>query len=193
MHSPHGISRSKLKRLPITSYCYWKTHVRQRYFPPVVCKHQNRWHGPHTSHRWTASSPPPSPNTVAFLIMMGSSVSGGATITPNTLNAITGVLASSAAAVNGTNSSQPHPLSVSHLPPLGFEQCPQNYPNGTSMQSSDSHTTINGANTAANELFLLSQAHQSLRNVRRFNVPTTRMVMMMSPLRMPPASKAQGL
>src|SRR6267154_760109 len=111
------------------------------------------------------SFPPPSPNTAAFLNMMSSSVSGGATITPNTLNAITGVLASSAAAANGTNSSQPHPLSVSHLPPSGFEQRPQNYPNGTSTQSSDSrfsNTTNNAANTAANGLFLLSQAHQEL-------------------------------
>jgi FAT domain len=52
-------------------------------------------------------------------------VSGGATITPNTLNAITGVLASSAAATtptNGTNSAGPHPLSVSHLPPSSYER-----------------------------------------------------------------------
>jgi len=97
--------------------------------------------------------------------MMSSSVSGGATITPNTLNAITGVLASSAAAANGTNSSGAHPLSVSHLPPSNYEQRTQNYPNGTSTQSSDSrysNTTNNPANTAANGLFLLSQAHQEL-------------------------------
>jgi ATF/CREB family transcription factor len=95
---------------------------------------------------------------------MSSSVSGGATITPNTLNAITGVLASSAAAANA-NSSGPHPLSVSHLPPSSYEQRPQNYPNGTSTQGSDSrypNTSNNAANTAANGLFLLSQAHQEL-------------------------------
>jgi len=97
--------------------------------------------------------------------MMSSSVSGGATITPNTLNAITGVLASSAAVANGTNSSGPHPLSVSHIPPSSYEQRPQNYSNGTSTQSSDSrylNTTNNTPNTAANGLFLLSQAHQEL-------------------------------
>jgi hypothetical protein len=97
--------------------------------------------------------------------MMSSSVSGGATITPNTLNAITGVLASSAAAANGTNSSGAHPLSVSHLPPSSYDQRAQNYPNGTSTQSSDSrysNTTNNPANAAANGLFLLSQAHQEL-------------------------------
>ncbi|KAN0113490.1 hypothetical protein V8E52_007648 [Russula decolorans] len=55
--------------------------------------------------------------------MMSSSVSGGATITPNTLNSITGVLASSAAAANGINLSQPY-LPDLHFPPLGFEQWP---------------------------------------------------------------------
>jgi hypothetical protein len=46
---------------------------------------------------------------------MSSSVSGGATITPNTLNAITEVLASSAMAASGINLSQPHPVPVLHL------------------------------------------------------------------------------
>ncbi|KAN0107087.1 hypothetical protein V8E52_010508 [Russula decolorans] len=41
------------------------------------------------------------------------------------------ILASSAAAANGINSPQPHPLTVSHLPPPGFEQRPQKNPNGT--------------------------------------------------------------
>ncbi|KAN0111514.1 hypothetical protein V8E52_008398 [Russula decolorans] len=111
------------------------------------------------------SFPPPSPNTAAFLNVMSLSVSGGATITPNTLNAITGVLASSTMAANGINSSQPHPLTVSHLPPPGFEQRPQNYPNSTSTQSSDSwysNTTNDPSNTAANGPFLLFQAHQEL-------------------------------
>jgi ATF/CREB family transcription factor len=92
--------------------------------------------------------------------MMSSSASG-ATITPNTLNAITGVLASSNNAANG---SQPHPLSVSHLPPSGYEQRPPNYTNGTSTQSSDARFTApaNAASPATNGLFLLSQAHQEL-------------------------------
>ncbi|KAN0113500.1 hypothetical protein V8E52_007658 [Russula decolorans] len=59
---------------------------------------------------------------------MSSSVSGGATITPNTLNAITEVLASSAMAASGINLSQPHPQSpllvgekyVSHEFPTNF-------------------------------------------------------------------------
>jgi ATF/CREB family transcription factor len=95
--------------------------------------------------------------------MMSSSASG-ATITPNTLNAITGVLASGAT-TNGTNGSQPHPLSVSHLPPSTYEQRPPNYTNGTSTQNSDpryTNSTTGNATTAANGLFLLSQAHQEL-------------------------------
>jgi len=95
--------------------------------------------------------------------MMSSSASG-ATITPNTLNAITGVLASGAT-TNGINGSQPHPLSVSHLPPSSYEQRPQNYTNGTSTQNSDTrytNSTANATSTAANGLFLLSQAHQEL-------------------------------
>jgi len=98
--------------------------------------------------------------------MMSSSASG-ATITPNTLNAITGVLTSgNNNANNAANGSQPHPLSVSHLPPSGYEQqLPPNYTNGTSTQSNDARFTpsaANAASTAANGLFLLSQAHQEL-------------------------------
>jgi len=93
--------------------------------------------------------------------MMSSSASG-ATITPNTLNAITGVLASGAAAANGTNSSQPHPLSASHLPASSYEQRLQNYPTGTTTQNSDSRYSNSTASAAANGLFLLSQAHQEL-------------------------------
>jgi ATF/CREB family transcription factor len=95
--------------------------------------------------------------------MMSSSASG-ATITPNTLNAITGVLTAGNAA-NGTNASQPHPLSVSHLPPSGYDQRPSNYTNGPSTQNSDtrfSASAANAASSAANGLFLLSQAHQEL-------------------------------
>jgi ATF/CREB family transcription factor len=94
--------------------------------------------------------------------MMSSSASG-ATITPNTLNAITGVLASSNNA-NNANGSQPHPLSVSHLPPSGYEQRPPNYTTGTSTQNNDARFTApaNPASPATNGLFLLSQAHQEL-------------------------------
>jgi hypothetical protein len=38
VHSPHGISRSKLTRLPITSCRYPKTNVRRRYFPPLTVR-----------------------------------------------------------------------------------------------------------------------------------------------------------
>ncbi len=134
-----------------------------------------------------------SPNTAAFLNMMGSSMSGSAMI-PNILNAITGVLASSTAVANGTNSPQPHPLSDSYLPPSSYEQ-PKNYSNRTSTQSSDSryfNATNNTVNTPANGLFLLSQAHQELtkglRNAQRANWT----VMMIPPLQMPPASEARS-
>ena len=109
------------------------------------------------------SFPPPSPNTTAFLNVMSSSAYG-ATITPNTLNAIAEVLASSNIA-NNANGSQPHPLSVSHPLPSGYEQGPLNYTNSTSTQSSDARFTSSAANTASpvtNDLFLLSQALREL-------------------------------
>lgn len=52
------------------------------------------------------SFPPPSPNTAAFLAMVNSGAAGSAaaaTITPNTLNALAGVLQQSAAATQSTN------------------------------------------------------------------------------------------
>ena len=124
-------------------------------------------------------------NTAAFLNMIGSSVSGSATIVPNILNAFTGVLALSAAVANGTNSSQPHPLPAS-LPLSSYEQRPQNYSNGTSTQSSDSryfNSTNNTVNTPANGLFVLSQAHLELiKSLRITQRATGRMVMMLPPL-----------
>jgi hypothetical protein len=56
-----------------------------------------------------------------------------------------------------------HPPSVSHLPPSSYERRPQNHPDGTSTQSSDSpHSSFNTTNAAANGLFLLSWAHREL-------------------------------
>lgn len=39
-HSPlrHGVARSKLGRLPITSCHYLKTNVRRLYFPPLTVR-----------------------------------------------------------------------------------------------------------------------------------------------------------
>jgi ATF/CREB family transcription factor len=99
-----------------------------------------------------------------MLLPMMSSSASRATITPNTLNAITGIL-TSGAVVNGTGTSQPHPLSVSHLPPSSHEQWPQNYTNDPVTQANDSQYANSASNTiitAANGLFLLSQAHPEL-------------------------------
>jgi len=81
---------------------------------------------------------------------------GPATITPNTLNAITGVLSQS----NSNNS--PHPLSVSHVPPQATTNGNQNGQSYYNQSNGYSNQAANAANTAANGLFLLSQAHQEL-------------------------------
>jgi ATF/CREB family transcription factor len=81
-----------------------------------------------------------------------------ATITPNTLNAITGVLANHNSS-NPTSSSPPHPLSVSHLPSNGNGNTSSQYPPNNNAYPSQA---ANVASTAANGLFLLSQAHQEL-------------------------------
>ncbi|KAI0277097.1 hypothetical protein BC826DRAFT_1113943 [Russula brevipes] len=109
------------------------------------------------------SFPPPSPNTATFPNMMSSSTLG-AMITPNTLNAITGVL-TLGATIHGANTLQPHPLSISHLPPSSYEQWPQNYVDGAPAQTPDpqfTNSATNATSTAANGSFLLSQAHQEL-------------------------------
>ncbi|KAF8320751.1 hypothetical protein DL93DRAFT_1731745 [Clavulina sp. PMI_390] len=111
-----------------------------------------------------ASFPPPSPNTAAFIAMVTNQnnpngVAGGiasaagvappATITPGTFSAITGAILngqngaggdSAAAGSSPTASHHAHPLSVSHGP----------------------HDADDAAHTAANGLFLLSQAHHEL-------------------------------
>jgi ATF/CREB family transcription factor len=94
-----------------------------------------------------------------------------ATITPNTLNAITGVLANHNSS-NSTSTSQPHPLSVSHLPSNGNDNTVTQYPANSNAYSSQA---ANVASTAANGLFLLSQAHQELTKreaqARSNNIP----------------------
>ncbi|KZS97715.1 hypothetical protein SISNIDRAFT_449267 [Sistotremastrum niveocremeum HHB9708] len=120
------------------------------------------------------SFPPPSPNTAAFLAMVTNSTSNGmnssaATITPNTLSALSGIVNPNSQ--SSTNHSQPHPLSVSHGP---YDQQQQSqsrsqnqyaYPQQQN-DTSDSHnypqSAATAATTAANGLFLLSQAHQEL-------------------------------
>jgi ATF/CREB family transcription factor len=74
--------------------------------------------------------------------------SGGPTITPNTLNAITGVLNNP----NNSNSNQ-----------YGHHQQSQGQ-QGHGQENDPSYlaSANNAANTAANGLFLLSQAHQEL-------------------------------
>lgn len=118
------------------------------------------------------SFPPPSPNTAAFIAMVtnqnnaaavGATGQNGpdvapATITPGTFSAITGALINNSNGPNGENgeSTSPtsthnphhhphrHPLSVSHVP------------DGVTDMNDDA------AHTAANGLFLLSQAHHEL-------------------------------
>ena len=86
--------------------------------------------------------PPPSPGTAAFLAMVNNgstAVSAAATITPNTLSALTGVLQQHA------NSTRLHPLSQS-----------------TTNNNNNASPPDSAATAAANGLFLLSQAHQEL-------------------------------
>lgn len=140
-----------------------------------------------------ASFPPPSPNTAAFLAMVtqngggGASaqavntLTGGATITPNTLSALTGHLISQNDQSNGQNAPhhgqqqsgahhQQHRLSVPSYPPVshstgyGTSDVAINPSQGyapsaiESYQGAAQHATA----AAANGLFLLSQAHQEL-------------------------------
>lgn len=106
--------------------------------------------------------PPPSPNTAAFLAMVGNGsnptalAAAAATITPNTLSALTGVLqgqyqqsaqnnnnnAPSLSSVTGANANAVAPSQVQ-----------------LTQTRNDQNTA---ANAAANGLFLLSQAHQEL-------------------------------
>ncbi|KAB5594017.1 Transcription factor atf1 [Ceratobasidium theobromae] len=132
------------------------------------------------------SFPPPSPNTAAFLAMVTnhtSGVSGGmtvggalsgdmvpgssATITPGTLTALVNSMSQTA-----NNQSQPHPLSMSHLPGrFGQNNAQQSdqrnqsqFPPASYQNGSDPYhgAAQNAAAAAANGLFLLSQAHQEL-------------------------------
>jgi ATF/CREB family transcription factor len=87
-------------------------------------------------------------------MMNSTSNSGGPTITPNTLNAITGALNGTSNSANNNNNSV---------------NGNGNGTNGYHQQSQDSGTNpsyitsaSNAASTAANGLFLLSQAHQEL-------------------------------
>lgn len=99
------------------------------------------------------SFPPPSPNTAAFIAMVTNQngqngVPPPATITPGTFSAITGALLNGSNNDGGASTSpngthHPHPLSVSHVP--------------NSLDAGD-----DAAHTAANGLFLLSQAHHEL-------------------------------
>ncbi|KAF8592471.1 hypothetical protein K439DRAFT_1625838 [Ramaria rubella] len=132
------------------------------------------------------SFPPPSPNTAAFLAMVTNTSSTSqmgstpATITPNTLNAITGMMnptqsqQSAAIAPSATTSSpnsgaittaapqqQPHhTLSVTHIPTQGYQYAQHH--NGQQPNGYAPTSAANAANAAANGLFLLSQAHQEL-------------------------------
>ncbi|KAJ1311313.1 hypothetical protein OPQ81_009809 [Rhizoctonia solani] len=139
--------------------------------------------------RWSvvqSHSPPPSPNTAAFLAMVTnhtSGVSGGmtvggaltgdmvpgssATITPGTLTALVNSMSQTS-----NNQNQPHPLSMSHLPGrFGQNNNQQNeqhnqgqFPPNSFQNGTDPYhgAAQNAAAAAANGLFLLSQAHQEL-------------------------------
>jgi ATF/CREB family transcription factor len=107
------------------------------------------------------SFPPASPNTAAFLSSVMntsgtpslSSVAG--TITPNTLNAITGVLASQ------QHTHAQSPLSMSTVT-SGFPPRSDAAASAPSANGSYNASANNAAQTATNGLFLLSQAHQEL-------------------------------
>lgn len=107
------------------------------------------------------SFPPPSPNTAAFIAMVtnqnnaaaggggGAGVAPPATITPGTFSAITGALLNSS---NGDSASSTSPNSAHHPHPLSVSHVPNNGDIGVD----------DAAHTAANGLFLLSQAHHEL-------------------------------
>lgn len=117
--------------------------------------------------------PPPSPNTAAFLAMVTNNNSSPsqlnatpATITPNTLSAITGMLnpnqasqSSGSIAPSATTSS-----AVSTTVPAHQQHNPavanQGYQYGSGANTYPQNSAV--ATSAANGLFLLSQAHQEL-------------------------------
>ncbi|KIJ56585.1 hypothetical protein M422DRAFT_238208 [Sphaerobolus stellatus SS14] len=118
------------------------------------------------------SFPPPSPNTAAFLAMVTNNSSAPqlqsnpATITPNTLSAITGML-NPAQASQSTGSIAPSATTssstsagINATAPQHNMHIPGSYQYGTNGYASGSAAAA--ANTAANGLFLLSQAHQEL-------------------------------
>ncbi|KAH7100571.1 hypothetical protein BKA62DRAFT_771341 [Auriculariales sp. MPI-PUGE-AT-0066] len=116
------------------------------------------------------SFPPPSPNTAAFLAMVSNSTtaanlasSTAATITPNTLSAITGVL---------NNTAMPQAYQT-FAPRSDYGQ--------------------GGADVAAqvNGLFLLSQAHQELAKREEAQRATTSVEPAMDPQAAGPAAAAQ--
>lgn len=123
--------------------------------------------------------PPPSPNTAAFLAMMNSGGAGvsGATITPNTLNALTGVLQQTQNGGSGIGVSAAPPSSVAPAQvsapaySVGTSSAPRYAATTTTYPLAQSQTDNNGqyasassaaTSAAANGLFLLSQAHQEL-------------------------------
>ncbi|EJT97614.1 hypothetical protein DACRYDRAFT_24992 [Dacryopinax primogenitus] len=144
------------------------------------------------------SFPPPSPNTAAFLAMVTNGANGTnglqgpeATITPNTLNALTGVLngLSTNNVPGGPGNDNLHPNSAAnqqhatyandpkygnYYPPAGAD--PRTLPSGQQAPAPapvPGQQPVNGQNGyapaassatahAATGLFLLSQAHQEL-------------------------------
>ncbi|KAI0773753.1 hypothetical protein C8Q74DRAFT_1200302 [Fomes fomentarius] len=104
--------------------------------------------------------PPPSPGTAAWLNLMSSngapSLSNVATITPNTLSAITGALPSGPGPHHNTSPTNPSPLSVSHT--ASYPRAENQTNNGGSYVTS----AVEAASSSTNGLFLLSQAHQEL-------------------------------
>lgn len=123
--------------------------------------------------------PPPSPNTAAFLAMMNSTGAGGAgaTITPNTLSALTGVLQQSSGAQNGSTASSvvssgapPASVAPAQVSATAYSTGVSSMPRYSSaayslaQSQNDNYGNASSAATtaAANGLFLLSQAHQEL-------------------------------
>lgn len=96
--------------------------------------------------------PPPSPGTAAFINMMhGSGGANPSAMTPGTIAAITGALSA-----NGNGNGQSN--ANSHVRDYAMHPMGQDDPSYATMNAN----AANAANTAANGLFLLSQAHQEL-------------------------------
>ena len=101
---------------------------------------------------------PPSPNTAALIALMNTNNPTTQTITPNTLNAISGALNPQQ---QQQQQHQQHHYQPSHL-------------HNSHTQNSSQEDATTATSTAANGLFLLSQAHQELTKREQAQARATR-------------------